>query len=71
MTFVKLNLSPILLVLVRQLDESQKYLNLSALNWNLNHLNLRSTLGAINFQKWELLSCSPGIVKTRNPNRSS
>ena len=45
--FIKFNL-PIHLVLGRQQEKSQKYFDLSALNWNLNHLNLSSTLGATN-----------------------
>ena len=52
---------PICLVLVRQREKSQKYSSLSALSWNSNHSNLLSTLGDMNFQKWELFSGSPGI----------
>ena len=62
--FIMLNL-PILLVLVRQREKSQKYLSLLAFNWNLNHSNLRSTFGAINLLKWELFSGSPGSNKGR------
>ena len=45
---------PILLVFVKkQRKKSQKYFDLSAgINWNLNHSNLCSTYGAMNFQKW-------------------
>ena len=37
--FIKLNL-PLLLVLVRQQEKSQKYFDPSAFNWNLNHSHL-------------------------------
>ena len=46
--FIMLNL-PILLVLVRQREKSQKYFSLPAFNWNLNHSNLLSTLVTTNF----------------------
>ena len=52
---------PILLVLVPQREKSPKYFVLSALNRNVNLSNLLSTLGAMNFLKWELFSVSPGI----------
>ena len=58
--FVKLNL-PIFLVLIRQREKSQKYFNHSAFNQNLNHSDLCITLGALNFQMWELYSGSSGI----------
>ena len=58
--FVKSNL-PTYLVLLRQREKSQKYFDLLAFNWNLNHSNLWRTLGAINFQKWEHFSGSPSI----------
>ena len=54
---------PILLVLVRQREKSQEYFSLLPSNWNLNHSNLLSTLGATNFSKWELLSGSPGSAE--------
>ena len=58
--FIKLNL-PILLVLVGQREKSQKYFDLSTFNQNLNDSNPWSSLGVMNFQKWELSSGSPGI----------
>ena len=39
---------PILLVLTRHREKSERYFDLSALNWNLNHSNLWSCLGAMN-----------------------
>ena len=39
---------------VRQRAKSQKYFNLQTLNSNLNHLNLRSIVSVMNFQKLEL-----------------
>ena len=57
--FIRLN-SPILLVLVKQRQRSQKYFDLSAFNWNLNYSNLCSTHGAMNFLKWEPFSGSLG-----------
>ena len=51
--YIKLNL-PILLVLVEQRGKSQKYFDLSAFDWDLNHSNLCNTGGAVNFQKLEL-----------------
>ena len=57
--FVKFNLS-IFLELMRQWEKSHKFFDLSAFNYNLNHSNLWSTLGVMNFQRWELFSGSPG-----------
>ena len=51
--------SPIFIVLVGQRGKSQKYFDLSAFKWKLNHSNLHSTDGDMNFQKWELLYGSP------------
>ena len=59
-SFIKLNL-PILLVLVRQREKSQKYFDPLTLNLNLNDSNLCSSHGVMNFQKWELFSGSSGI----------
>ena len=50
---------PILLVLVRQREKSQKYDDLSSFNWYLNHSDLCSTHGAMNFLKWELFLAHP------------
>ena len=48
-------------MLVRQREKFLKFLNLLAFIWNLNNLDLQSTLGAVNFQKWELfLAHLPG-----------
>ena len=58
--FIKLNL-PILLVLVELRGKSQKYFDLSAFDWDLNHSDPESADGVMNFQKWELFSCSPSI----------
>ena len=58
--FIKLNL-PILPVLVRQREKSQRYFSLSSFNWNLNQSDLWCTLGAKTFQKWELFSGWPAI----------
>ena len=57
--FINLS-SLILLILMRQRENSQRYFDLSAFNWNLNHSNLLSTLGAMNCEKWEFMSGSPG-----------
>ena len=59
--FVKLNL-PIFVVLVGQREKSQKYFDLSTFNHNLYDSNPWSSLGVMNFQKWELFSGSPGRV---------
>ena len=64
--FIKLNLH-ILLVLVKQREKSQKYSHLSAFNWSLDNSNLCSIHGAMNFQKWELFSGSPGTLLQVNP----
>ena len=56
---MKLNL-PIFLVLVGQPEKSQKYFDLSTFNYNLYDSNPCSSLGVMNFQKWELFSGSPG-----------
>ena len=53
-------------MLVGQREKSQKYFDLSALNWNLNDLNPCSSLGVMNFQKWELFSGSPGIFDSNS-----
>ena len=62
---VKLNL-PIFVVLVGQQEKSQKYIDLSDFNYNLNDSNPWSSLGVMNFQKWELLSGSPGTLPTKD-----
>ena len=41
---------PIFLKLLRQQEKSQKYFDLLAFNWNLNHSNLCCNLDAMNFQ---------------------
>ena len=51
-------------MLVGQREKSQKYFDLSASNWNLNDSNPWSSLGVMNFQKWELFSGSPGMRST-------
>ena len=56
---MKLNL-PILLVLVRRREKLQKCFDLSAFKKHLNNSILLSTVGGINFQKWEFFY-SPGI----------
>ena len=48
-------------VLVGQRKKSQKYFDLSTFNCNLYDSNPCSSLGIMNFQKWELFSGSPGI----------
>ena len=55
---MKLNL-PILLVVVGQREKSQKYFDPSTFNKNLNDLNPCSSLGVMNFQKWELFLAHP------------
>ena len=55
---VKSNL-PTFVVLVGQREKSQKYIDLSPFNKNLNDLNLSSNLGFMNFQMWELFTGSP------------
>ena len=40
--------------------KSQKYFDLSTFNYNLYDSNPCSSLGVMNFQKWELFSGSPG-----------
>ena len=57
---MKLNL-PILLLVVGQREKSRKYFDLSTFNYNLTDSNPCSSLGVMNFQKWELFSGSPGI----------
>ena len=47
-------------MLVGQRKKSQKYFDLSTFNYNLYDSNLCSSLGVMNFQKWELFSGSPG-----------
>ena len=56
---IKLNV-PISVVLIGQRENSQKYFDLSTSNKNLNDANPFSSLGVMNFQKWELFSVSPG-----------
>ena len=48
---INLNL-PIHLAMVGQREKSQKYFDLSIFSENLNDSN--SSLGVVNFQKWEL-----------------
>ena len=48
-------------MLVGQREKSRKYFDLSTFNYNLTDSNLCSSLGVMNFQKWELFSGSPGI----------
>ena len=50
-------------MLVGQRKKSQKYFDLSTFNYNLYDSNLCSSLGVMNFQKWELFSGSPGISR--------
>ena len=47
-------------MLVGQRKKSQKYFDLSTFNYNLYDSNPFSSLGVMNFQKWELFSGSPG-----------
>ena len=47
-------------MLVGQRKKSQKYFDLSTFNYNLYDSNPCSSLGVMNFQKWELFSGSPG-----------
>ena len=49
-------------MLVGQRKKSQKYFDLSTFNYNLYDSNPRSSLGVMNFQKWELFSGSPGTL---------
>ena len=49
-----------LLPLAGQRENSQKYFDLPVSTRNLNDSNPCSSLGAINFQKWELFSGSRG-----------
>ena len=42
------------LVLKRQQRKSQKYFELLTFNMKINHSNMLTTLGAMNFQKWEI-----------------
>ena len=49
-------------MLVGQREKSQKYFDLSVFNKNLNDSNPCSSLGVMNFQKWELFSGSPGMT---------
>ena len=49
-------------MLVGQRKKSQKYFDLSTVNYNLYDSNPCSSLGVMNFQKWELFSGSPGIL---------
>ena len=49
-------------MLVGQRKKSQKYFDLSTFNYNLYDSNPCSSLGVMNFQKWELFSGSPGII---------
>ena len=58
-------------MLVGQRKKSQKYFDLSTFNYNLYDSNPCSSLGVMNFQKWELFSGSPGTIyaKLNNLNR--
>ena len=49
-------------MLVGQREKSQKYFDLSTFNHNLYDSNPWSSLGVMNFQKWELFSGSPGML---------
>ena len=49
-------------VLVGQRKKSQKYFDLLTFNYNLYDSNPCSSLGVMNFQKWELFSGSPGSL---------
>ena len=51
-------------MLVGQRKKSQKYFDLSTFNYNLYDSNPCSSLGVMNFQKWELFSGSPGRFGT-------
>ena len=50
-------------MLVGQRKKSQKYIDPSTFNYNLYDSNPCSSLGVMNFQKWELFSGSPGTLK--------
>ena len=53
-------------MLVGQGKKSQKYFDPSTFNYNLYDSNPCSSLGVMNFQKWELFSGSPGISETNS-----
>ena len=55
-------------MLVGQRKKSQKYFDLSTFNYNLYDSNPCSSLGVMNFQKWELFSGSPGIKEENSRN---
>ena len=54
-------------MLVGQRKKSQKYFDLSTFNYNLYDSNPCSSLGVMNFQKWELFSGSPGRYEKVKP----
>ena len=58
-------------MLVGQRKKSQKYFDLSTFNWKLNDSNPCSSLGVTNYQKWEFVSDSPGIISVLNMHLGS
>ena len=54
-----------LLALVGQQENSQIYFDLLGFDQNLNDSYLSSSVDAMNFQKWELFSGSPGMQGTQ------
>ena len=46
-------------MLVGQREKSRKYFDLSTFNYNLTDSNSCSSLGVMNFQKWELFLAHP------------
>ena len=44
-------------------EKSQKYIDLSTFNKNLSDSNPRSSLGVMNFQKWELFLAHPVDIR--------
>ena len=52
-----------ILVLVRKTAKKKtNILDLLLFDYDFNYLNPQGTLDAMNFQKWELFSASPGIT---------
>ena len=51
--------------------KSQKYFDLLTFNYNLYDSNPCSSLGVMNFQKWELFSGSPSRYKYKSLERSN
>ena len=50
-------------MLVGQREKSRKYFDLSTFNYNLTDSNPCSSLGVMNFQKWELFFLAHPVVK--------